>query len=254
MLRSEKENGPAAVQTLGALTSSCEEPMPGEYHRRLTREEHEDIKRRSAAGETGRSIARAVGVSARTISLVLNGRVPPKATLSDRFFARVNKNGPPPAHLPHLGPCHVWEGYIRQDGYGEIGLGAKAEGTALTHHVGFFLEYGRWPEPCGLHKCDVRACVRPDHLFEGDRAINNADAAAKGRTFQGEARSALQRITSPRGSTHWRSKLSEEDVRSIRRRAADGESNKAIAASFGMSIGTIGGIVRGEHWRHVKEE
>ncbi len=35
-----------------------------------------------------------------------------------------------------------------------------------------------------LHKCDVRLCVRPGHLFLGTEADNMADRDAKGRNYQ----------------------------------------------------------------------
>lgn len=53
-------------------------------------------------------------------------------------------------------------------------------------------------ERCALHKCDNPICVRPDHLFEGDRGDNARDMAAKGRAH-------LQR--NPKafaGSRHWK--------------------------------------------------
>jgi hypothetical protein len=41
---------------------------------------------------------------------------------------------------------------------------------------------------CGvLHRCDVKACVRPDHLFLGNQSDNLSDAALKGRLARSEA-------------------------------------------------------------------
>lgn len=34
-----------------------------------------------------------------------------------------------------------------------------------------------------LHKCDVRACVKPDHLFIGTKKDNTRDMMSKGRSY-----------------------------------------------------------------------
>jgi hypothetical protein len=34
---------------------------------------------------------------------------------------------------------------------------------------------------CVLHRCDVKPCFNPDHLFLGTKGENNADTTAKGR-------------------------------------------------------------------------
>jgi len=108
-----------------------------------------------------------------------------KRPLAERFFAKVDKNGP--IIRPDLGPCHLWTGSTDGDGYGQIGLGARGEGLEKAPRVAFFLEHGRWPEPCALHKCDNPPCVRPDHLFEGTKADNMRDMANKGRSRRGRA-------------------------------------------------------------------
>ena len=55
-----------------------------------------------------------------------------------------------------------------------------------------------------------------------------------------------------RGSRHGAAKLSEADVREIRRRYAKGsETFAALATAFNVSPQTIGGIVHRRSWAHV---
>lgn len=49
-------------------------------------------------------------------------------------------------------------------------------------------------------------------------------------------------------------KLDQEQVRMIRRRYGQGESQGSLARELGLSIGQIGRIVRGEAWQSVKPE
>lgn len=44
------------------------------------------------------------------------------------------------------------------------------------------------------HKCDVPACVNPDHLFAGTHADNTADAKKKGRLKSGRKPQSLRYI------------------------------------------------------------
>lgn len=61
-------------------------------------------------------------------------------------------------------------------------------------------------------------------------------------------------MSAPKGESHHKAKLTEEDVREIRRRRADGETIESIWLSFPHveSYSTIGYAARGSTWRHVK--
>lgn len=75
--------------------------------------------------------------------------------------------------------CWLWLGCKSKSGYGKFQLRKK---TARTHRVAYMLAYGAIPtDKYVLHRCDVRLCVRPDHLWLGDHEDNMRDMAAKGR-------------------------------------------------------------------------
>ncbi|HEY2595086.1 MAG TPA: hypothetical protein VGK33_14410, partial [Chloroflexota bacterium] len=88
-------------------------------------------------------------------------------------------------------------------------------------------------------ECDTPACVRPEHLFLGTHQENMADMLNKGRKLQ------------VRGDTHGRAKLTSADISTIRQRAGVGESQKALARSYGVHPETIRHVLTGEGWSHV---
>jgi hypothetical protein len=78
--------------------------------------------------------------------------------------------------------CFLWLGSLTNKGYGQISGGAHHAPPRLAHRVAYELYVG--PIPPGmfvLHKCDVRSCCNPDHLFLGDLWANARDMARKGR-------------------------------------------------------------------------
>lgn len=130
-----------------------------------------------------------------------------------------------------MSACVVFGGYIDPTGYGKTG-------HRWAHREALELKLGRpiAPGMYALHTCDNRACVKPEHLYEGTQAQNMADCSARGRHNK------------PRGEDHWRSRLSASDVGEIRSRAAAGESHKAQARRLGVHPVTISRIARGI-WR-----
>lgn len=77
--------------------------------------------------------------------------------------------------------CWLWQGRVLSNGYGQTDfLGSRQQGA---HRVAWQLANGPIPEGLFvLHKCDVRRCVRHDHLFLGTHQANMDDRQAKGRT------------------------------------------------------------------------
>jgi hypothetical protein len=99
------------------------------------------------------------------------------AIIMERFWSKVNSDGPIPEHCPELGPCWLWVGAINKAGYGNF---QYFHSQYRAPRLAWFLEHASWPNPYALHRCDNRRCVRVSHLFEGDDAANMADAANKG--------------------------------------------------------------------------
>lgn len=155
-----------------------------------------------------------------------------RTSIAERFWEKVNKDGPTPSHCPELGPCWVWTS--SQDYFGYGGFSFKGR-TELAHRVSWWLATGTWPDLCVLHRCDNPSCVRPSHLFQGTQAANNADMMAKGRHFTP--------FSTP-GFPH-RCKLSAAQIIEIRSDYRRGsESGTAVLGlRFGVSPSLISRIV-----------
>lgn len=137
---------------------------------------------------------------------------------------------------PEVGDkCWMWAGCVNKvHGYGYVKLNIR---RVYAHRLSWEIHYG--PIPDGLfvcHKCDVRACVRPDHLFLGTNADNMADMATKGR------------CNSARGVAANKSHLTDEVVFAI---SKSSESSRKLALRYGVSKTTVLGIKSGRFWSHV---
>ena len=133
--------------------------------------------------------------------------------------------------------CILWRGRIDPKGYGRIRIGGRAGQLRTAHRVAWEVENG--PIPAGMnvcHKCDVRNCINPGHLFLGTQADNIADMVKK------------KRDRHPRGSVHGRAKLTEADIYAIR---ASAGVQQDIADLYGVEQATISSIKRRKIWRHL---
>ncbi len=144
--------------------------------------------------------------------------------------------------IPEIG-CWMWMGKINKAssaGYGDIRQ-KRGSKTLKAHRVSYELYKG--PIPPGMlvcHKCDNRWCVNPDHLFLGTIDDNNKDKTAKGRNV-----SWMQR-----GEASHTSKLTEDDVRAIRK---DHRKTAVIAAEYGVNKSTIERVRNYKYWTHVQD-
>ena len=157
-----------------------------------------------------------------------------RGILAARFWSRVNKQGP--IAVPDLGNCWLWTGHLMPNGYGR--LRTEVYNIAKQAHcVAFFLTYGHYPKPQGLHKCDVRACVRPSHIFEGTQQENVEDMMSKKRQVLGEK--------------NGKAVLTEKEVKKIREQLRQGIRQVDLAAKYGVRQGAISKVKMGRSWKHV---
>ncbi|HEY0170441.1 MAG TPA: HNH endonuclease [Pyrinomonadaceae bacterium] len=144
-----------------------------------------------------------------------------------RFWTHVDSSG-------GLGACWLWTGFIGENGYGVFGLKGK---TYKAHRVSYFIEHGRIDnDRLVLHRCDVRDCVNPTHLFLGTPKDNSQDAVRKGRN------------TKLCGEQNGKAKLTRADVLAIRRLCKRGVYQKTVAKRFGVSEATVSYVVHGGRW------
>ena len=122
--------------------------------------------------------------------------------------------------------CWLWIGKKHPNGYGVIRDGNGSE--ILTHRLSYILFHGNIPKGFSvLHKCDVRNCINPSHLFTGTQIENMKDMYKKKRHCFGER--------------HYNCKLSYSDVKLIRKLCKHTSQYK-LAKRFNVTGGHISDI------------
>lgn len=91
--------------------------------------------------------------------------------IEERFWARVDRDGPLPPERPDLGPCWLWLAGLNTNGYGQFD--GVPEAGALAHRVAWVLF--DYTLIAGLeldHLCRESRCVRPSHLEQVPKLVN----------------------------------------------------------------------------------
>lgn len=119
-----------------------------------------------------------------------------------------------------------------RNGYGQAAFNYK---TVRAHRLAYEAFVGPIPKGmCVCHRCDVRECVNPDHLFLGTSQENMADRDQKGRTARGE-KQGFARLTSAQALAVY----------------SDPRKGVTIATEYGVTPGTVSSIKHGRNWAHV---
>jgi len=171
-----------------------------------------------------------------TIGCIMHSEV----CMDQKFWRRVNIRG--------ADECWEYTGTPSQR-YGKynIKIGGKWR-LAIAHRYAYEQYYGKIPDGLYVcHSCDNPMCCNPEHLFLGTNSTNQKHAVQNG---------LYANVCPPepiRGEEHHSAKLSEDDVREIRRLYGAGAySQDELAEKYGLAQNMIHKIVRRKSWRHVK--
>lgn len=128
--------------------------------------------------------------------------------------------------------CLLWPYYDNGHGYPEVWLDGKHE---YAHRVITTWTHGDPPDDHeARHRCGTRQCVNPRHLTWSTKAENEADKIEHGTLTIGDRNGA--------------SRLTVDDVRAIRRST---QTQRLLAAQFGVCQQTISHVRRRSTWRNV---
>lgn len=143
----------------------------------------------------------------------------------------------------HTG-CWLWLGPRSADGYGVMSVKGR---TYKAHRLSYFVFNHRLPQHLVVcHRCDVRLCVNPAHLFLGTPQDNVTDAKKKGRLSPPPMATSE---TVAKHADHYKTSLNWEKVREIRALGASGVPVKKIAQRVGASYSVCWSVIAGRTWK-----
>jgi hypothetical protein len=152
-----------------------------------------------------------------------------KLTLEEAIENFMEKVSPEP-----MSGCWIWMGNCSKSGYGKVKINQK---DLRAHRAAWILFRGSIPDGLVLcHKCDIRPCVNPEHLFPGSLRDNTQDMIRKGRYSHRSC------------ANHPDARLSLSQVGEIRQRYEKGNGT-ILAKEFGVSSTSIYSIINGNKWK-----
>jgi hypothetical protein len=126
---------------------------------------------------------------------------------------------------------------------GYVRVGLSRDGRRCNRYIhDLVLTAFVGPRPPGALAC---------HFPDRDRT-NNRASNLRWDTPKANARDAVVHGTNLAGTRHPKAKITDRDVREIRRLKAEGLTGKQIGELFGMNRNSINRIAAGKAWAHVE--
>lgn len=128
-------------------------------------------------------------------------------------------------------PCRIWKGKPTKNNYGTINIfGKKIQTHILAAEIS--RKTHKKDSEIARHLCGNTLCCALDHVVFGTKSENSRDMLLH-------------------GTCHF-SKLSEEEVREIRKTMNDGMMKKDKAKKYNINVNTLRNIEKNKTWQHVK--
>jgi len=141
-------------------------------------------------------------------------------SIKDRFWNFINSR--------QGGQCWIWNGAISKSGYGQFNYDGI---TTYAHRLSWIMHYGHIKDNLWvLHKCDVKRCINPLHLYLGTSSDNMIDRSNRNPGYG-------------RGCRY--SKFSRADAEEIKQLYKEGSTYTLLGHKYSVDPKTIGNIING---------
>jgi len=136
--------------------------------------------------------------------------------------------------------CWIWNKPLNRGGYGRV----KIKGKSVSAHRLSYMVHVKDPKNMHvLHKCDIRCCVNPNHLYLGTHQDNMKDKKDRKRASKPRANA--------QGEKHAKALLTTDQVKEIRQKYLPRQyTYKMLSKEYGVSVRTIQSIIRKERWNY----
>lgn len=133
--------------------------------------------------------------------------------------------------------CWLWVGACGSSGYPQLTVIDDETGrrkSVRLHRYVCEQVNGKADDLYALHKCDVKVCLNPNHIYFGTQKENVSDAYARNR------------VKSKAGEGSKLNKLTWADVEAIR---SSFDSNVSLSTKYGVTPSRISEIRSMKAWR-----